>query len=942
MTTPARRQYLDIKARHQDAILLYQIGDFFETFDEDAVLVARELQIVLTARAYGPDEQVPLAGVPIHALDTYAARLVAKGYTVAICEQVSPPGRGLVKREVTRILTPGTVADPAMLPAARDNLLAAVVCEGADGLSAAGLAYVDVATGAFACCEWAGPATDAALHAELRRLAPAEVLLRDTSAIADGALASAPGDAYRATPCPASYFDRAIARAALTRHFGVPSLAAFGCEERPLAVAAAGAIVAYLQRMNPTLLRLVTGLRTYDTSGFVEIDPRTWRTLEVVEPAHASVATRADRRRPATLLSTLDATRASMGARLLRRWLLQPLRERAPLEERLEAVAELHARQAPRERLAAALDGLSDVERLIGRVVHGTATPRELHALRLSLMRVPALAAALRGVMATALRHIRDTLDPCEEVQGVIASAVNDPTGMEGGTIRAGYDAELDGLVASIAEARAWIAGLEATERERSGIRSLKVGYNKVFGYYIEVSRPNLERVPPEYIRKQTIAGGERYVTADLKEREALVLHAEERIATREATLYTDVLARLAAHQARLRRTAEALAQADVLLALAEVALARGYARPELEDSTALEIVEGRHPIVEHTLDGETFIANDTRMNTESSPPAPLSSAEARGSIVAPAEARGNPAAPVAGLAPLSLQGEGPEVRNPDGPALLLLTGPNMAGKSTYLRQVACIVLLAQIGSFVPARHARIGLVDRIFTRVGAEDDLARGLSTFMLEMVETSYILRHATPRSLVILDEVGRGTSTRDGLAIARAVLEHLHDRIGARTLFATHYHELADATAHLSRLRALQMAVTERNGEAVFLHRVVPGASSHSYGLHVARMAGVPATVLDRAADLLAAPAPTLNGANGAHALAETHATYAPADGRDADGDGLAALDHQPDRELTLALAGLNIAAMTPLDALNLLFSLQQRALAALQAVARERQA
>ncbi len=910
MTTPARRQYLDIKARHQDAILLYQIGDFFETFDADAVLVARELQIVLTARAYGPGEQVPLAGVPIHALDTYAARLVAKGYTVAICEQVSPPGRGLVKREVTRILTPGTVADPAMLPAARDNLLAAIVCEGADGLSAAGLAYVDVATGTFACCAWAGPATDAALRAELRRLAPAEVLLRDARdardasepGMADGA--PAPGDAYRATPCPASYFDPTIARAALTRHFGVPSLAAFGCAERPLAAAAAGAIVAYLQRMNPTLLRLVTGLRTYDTAGFVEIDPRTWRTLEVVEPAHASATSRAERRRPATLLATLDATRTSMGARLLRRWLLQPLRERAALEERLDAVAELHASQSTRERLAAALDGLSDVERLIGRVVHGTATPRELHALRLSLARVPALAAALRGVSAPALRTIRDTLDPCEEVRDVIASAVNDPTtGMESGTIRAGYDAELDGLVASIREARAWIAGLEATERERTGIRSLKVGYNKVFGYYIEVSRPNLERVPPEYMRKQTVVGGERYITAELKEREALVLHAEERIAAREATLYAEVLERLAAHQAHLRRTAEALAQADVLLALAEVALARGYTRPELEDSTALEIVEGRHPIVEHTLDGGAFIANDTRMDANMD-------------------------------TDLSAAAEGEA-----GPVLLLLTGPNMAGKSTYLRQVACIVLLAQIGSFVPARRARIGLVDRIFTRVGAEDDLARGLSTFMLEMVETSYILRHATPRSLVILDEVGRGTSTRDGLAIARAVLEHLHDRIGARTLFATHYHELADVMAHLPRLRALQMAVAERDGEAVFLHRVVPGASSHSYGLHVARMAGVPAAVLDRAADLLAAPTPAVNGA---HALAETHAVYTPADGRNEDDDdGLAARDHQPDRELTLALAGLNIAAMTPLDALNLLFSLQQRALAALQAAARERQ-
>jgi len=956
MSTPARSQYLQIKAQYPDALLAYQVGDFFEFFDEDARIASTELQIVLTARAYGPGERVPLAGVPLHALDTYVARLVGRGYKVAICEQVSPAGKGLVRRAVTRILTPGTVTEPGILPARRDTYLAAVSFGHRDPATgkpaSAGLAYVDVSTGAFACTEWSADALlDAlpdALRAELQRLAPVEVLVvhdgppvaalraspggPGTRLVDSGRSQSAPGgeigwlDGFPLSPCPSGYFDAESARIRLCRHFATPTLAAFGCERSPQAVAAAGAIFAYLERMNPALLRLLTSLYTYDTRGFVEVDGRTWRALEVIEPAHDHDANRRSSR-PATLLSTLDATRTAAGARLLRRTLLQPLRDRAALDEQLDAVADLHAHTELRQRLVATLAGLADLERLSARIVHGTATPRELHALAGVLGRVPQTAAVLRDCHAPALERLRGMLDACADVRERIERVVSEPHAGTGRRLRAGHSAQLDALVASIDSSRRWIAALEGVERERTGIKSLRVGYNKVFGYYIEVSRPNLARVPSEYQRRQTLTNGERFVTAELKEHEALVLHAEEQIEVLEASLYAEFLSELAAHQARLRTTAAALAQADVYLALAEVAVARGYVRPKLADDTTLEIAGGRHPVVEATLDGAEFIPNDTTLDEE---------------------------------------------EREAGARIVLLTGPNMAGKSTYLRQVATIVLMAQIGSFVPATRARVGLVDRIFTRVGAEDDLARGLSTFMMEMVETAYILRHATARSLVILDEVGRGTSTADGMALAHAVVEHLHDAIGARTLFATHYHELAILVRLLPRLRVYRMEVAERDGEAIFLHRVVPGASDSSYGVQVARMAGLPPGVTDRAAALLrdrslgltveaggASPAiskdETVEGR-----VAESQSDYpqpvagttgfAPparykVNGRlafvssDSSGENIAEVTAvgipKLARELVMALASVNVAATTPIEAINLLFTLQQRALAALKA-------
>jgi DNA mismatch repair protein MutS len=948
MTTPSRRQYLDIKALHPDALLMYQVGDFFEFFDEDARVASHALQIVLTSRSFGQGQRSPLCGVPVHALETYAGRLVAQGYKVAVCEQVEQPGRGLVRRAVTRVLTPGTVAEPALLVAGRDNYLVAVVHGHPGGGSgrgaAAGLAWVEASTGAFACTQWTPGELPDALRAELQRIGPAEVLVSEaqSSAEADGASQLALWlEHVSVTTCPPHYFDRESSRVRLCRHLGTPTLGAFGCEELPLAVAACGAILAYLERMNPGLLRLVTGLTTYRTEGFVEVDGRTWAALEVVEPARGSVG-------GLTLLATLDATRTAMGARLLRRTLLHPLRDRNALERRLDGVAALYGDAALRQRLAAALDGLADLERLSARIVQGRAQSPELHALAASLARVPTVREALRWAEAGALAEVTAQLEPCPEVVRLVESAVALPEASEGRILRRGYSEELDAVVDSIAASRHWIASLERVERERTGIKSLRVSYNQVFGYGIEVTRPNLSRVPERYERRQTLVGGERFVTAELKEHEARVLQAEERIAALERELYAGLLDRLAAHHARLRAVAGALGQLDVWLGLAEVAERRGYVRPELADDRTLEILGGRHPVVEAALEGSEFIPNDTDLSTSVS------------GETAHAEAREDTEGEGGGTRGDKDYGEG---------RVLLLTGPNMAGKSTYLRQVALIVLLAQVGSFVPARHARVGLVDRIFTRVGADDDLARGISTFMREMMETAYILRHATARSLVVLDEVGRGTSTHDGLAIARAVVEHLHDCIGARTLFATHFHELADLAESLPGARLTTMAVQERDGQVVFLHRLVAGHASRSYGVHVARMAGLPSQVTARAAVLLDGLAPEVAPARGegaliargprdaaadarkslaktanvdwratqsseqGHALArlrEPGAHEAPASANgDAPSDGLASA-----REVMLALASLNIAAMTPIEAINLLFSLQQRAAGALR--------
>jgi DNA mismatch repair protein MutS len=893
MSTPARRQYLQIKAQHQDAILLYQIGDFYETFDEDAHITARELQIVLTAREFGAGNRVPLAGIPVHALETYVGRLVAKGYKVAICEQVSEPGKRLVERAVTRILTPGTLSEPGLVPPRQNNYLAAIALN--RDKNAAGLAYVDVTTGEFAVTSFPGGSLPAAVEAELHRLRPVECLLPVT--IDPPATAASPSNAENQTAAPgkpftlpahttptmlpAPTFEPETARERLCRHFEVSTLEAYGCAEMPLAIAAAGAILSYLEKMNPALLRLLIGLRTYTTDAYMILDGHTQRNLELLEGMRGGVK--------GSLLGVLDQTRTAMGGRLMRRVLTQPLVDLVELNRRYDALEELFDRPPLRVRLGALLDSLGDLERLAGRLRQGTATPRELLGLRGFLNVIPHVQSVLGSMTSALLQEQNESLDACPELVSLIERAIAAGDDGEGRTIKRGYSADLDTLIDSISESRRWIAGLEAAERERTGIKTLRVGYNKVFGYYLEVSRANAMRVPADYIRKQTLVNGERYITPELKDHEARILNAEERIEELERALYADLLRQAGAYYARLCPSAAALARLDVLLGLAEVAARNGYVRPQLDTTTGLSITAGRHPVVEQMLDGAEFIPNDAALGEEA------------GSI-------------------------------------FLLTGPNMAGKSTFLRQVALICLMAQIGSFVPARQARIGLVDRIFTRVGAHDDIASGQSTFMVEMVETATILHQATRHSLVVLDEIGRGTSTYDGLAIARAVVEHLHEKLGARTLFATHYHELAHLAEVLPGLRAYTMAINEQNEAIIFLHRVLAGSSGRSYGIQVARLAGMPPGIIQRAREVLSQmEGERLERLQLAERqlwlVAEQKAPYEPVPRPQS--RSLPELLLEPAASSFLQeLLGLNVAAITPLEAMNRLFALQQQARALLQ--------
>ena len=897
--TPVRQQYLALKRQYPDAILFFRLGDFYETFDRDAELTARLLNITLTSREMGKGQRVPLAGVPYHAAETYIARLIAAGQKVAVCEQIEqplirtpnkkPPAR-MMEREVVRVVTPGTVVEPRMLQAQRNNYLCALVCAyEANGLPSYGLAYADVTTGEFATTELRGDEAASELARELDRLQPAECVVPDPSTGEDVGAAGrtlAKLDAWR--------FQLETAQETLCRLFGVTSLAGYGCAHLPLATRAAGALVSYLDATHKQLLGLLEGLKTYEPGVFVRLDGFTRRNLELDEARGSS--------RP-TLFSVLDDTKAPLGGRLLRRWLGQPLRDLAELARRHDAVDALAGDGVLRGQLRAVLARVSDLERLTNRTRQGIAQPRDLLALRHTLLaadEVRALPLPLGEPGArvraagegSAVHALLAQVDGCAEVAGLIERAVYDG-GSEAGAqgagrtlgswdeerlIKPGYSEDLDSLVQSSADARTWIAGLESLERERTGIKSLKVGFNKVFGYYLSVSHAFKGEVPAHYIRRQTLTDGERYITPELKEYENVVLHAAERIAELERTLFTQVQREIATYAERLLGTAAALAQLDVLASFAEVAVRRGYVRPALDDGEAIDIADGRHPVVEYALE--------------------LATAQL-----------GQPQAFVPNACRLSADGS-------DGGQIVILTGPNMAGKSTYLRSVALICLMAQVGSFVPASRARIGLVDRIFTRVGAQDDLTAGQSTFMVEMVETAAILRHATQKSLVILDEIGRGTSTYDGLAIAQAVLEHLHaaDGAGPRTLFATHYHELAELEGVLPRVRNCRMDVLEEGDRVVFLHRVVEGSADRSYGIHVARLAGVPRQVTTRAQQILA-------GLEGAPTDTNGH-TQQP--------NGHVQLSlFLPDHPLVEDLKTLDVLSLTPLQALNKLAELAEQA-------------
>ena len=865
--TPVRRQYLKIKEAYRDSIVLFRMGDFYETFDDDARLVARELDITLTGRSLGKNLRVPMAGVPAHSVESYLARLVKRGHQVAICEQLSDPAqsKGLVDRDVVRVVTPGTVFEDSLLDQKANNYLAALSIQGEQ----AGLAYADITTGEFAATQQ--PLSDVLL--ELGRVAPAEVLVAPSTLESLNAATQidVQDSPYRLTPTEDAHFEAKGAAASLLAHFRIHTLEAFGCENLPLAVSAAGAIIEYLERTRPSSASpgggkvQLNNLSVYSTQQFMALDARTRRNLELFHGGRGE-------QRELSLLAAIDRTHTVMGARLLRRWLGQPLLDVPALAKRLDAVDGFYRDGINRDAVANALGRVSDLERIVGRVISGSVSPRELVALKASLEQVPELRERVHGI-GPCLDWQHTNLVPCPDITGLIDAAIEpEPSGAvgEGNVIRSGFSTEIDELKSASSSARQYIAGLEQRERERTGIRNLRVGYNQVFGYYIEVTKSQTSSVPEDYIRRQTLTNAERYIVPELKEYESLVLNARERLAEAEDATYRRVCAQVAESAALVLRVAAAMAELDVFAGLAQAAADNGYVRPVVDDGPVIRIRDGRHPVVEGVLPPGQYVPNDVELSPDS--------------------------------------------------RVVVLTGPNMAGKSTYIRQVALITLLAQIGSFVPAAEAHIGLVDRIFTRVGLQDDLATGQSTFMVEMVETAAILNQATSRSLVILDEIGRGTSTYDGLSIARAVIEHIHNdsRLGCKTLFATHYHELTELASTLPGVRNFSVAVTEEGGDVVFLHRIVPGGADRSYGVHVARLAGLPPGVVNRAWEVLS----TLESPAANPGKRKTRKASA--------GQASQQLSFFPaGPSLSDEVRDLDIPNMTPLEALNKLYELQEQA-------------
>ncbi|HKP84650.1 MAG TPA: DNA mismatch repair protein MutS [Blastocatellia bacterium] len=845
MSSPLRRQYLEIKRRYPGMILFFQIGDFYEAFDEDAQTIARELGIVLTRKWFGKGNAHPLAGVPVRSLESHLAKLINRGYKVAVCDQVTPPGKGLVEREVVRIITPGTVIEPGLLERRANNYLASLVMDE----RAAGLAYTDVSTGEFRMTEL----DRAHAVAELERIAPAELLVaRDLEL---------PAVEVRAlTRLDQELTEAAGARRALLDHFDVATLAAYGSDRLPLATRAAGAIIAYLRDTQPDALANLTHLQSYLATSFMQLDPQTMRNLEIFQGWDFTGGAPTG-----SLVATIDLTATPMGGRLLRRWLRHPLLEINELRARQDSVEWFYKHDRARETTRALLDNAQDVERLLGRIRRHLAVPYEALTLAHSLKHVGEIRAALEREGAPG--DFYNALESCDDLIAFIERAISErpPSDFErGGIIRAGFSPELDELRAILGGGRTFLADFEKRERERTGIRSLKVGYNKVFGYYIEVSKPNLRLVPHDYVRKQTLTNAERFFTLELKEHESLIANARERILELETNLYRQVLSEISRHHERISRVGAALGRVDLYSALAELAARFGYVRPELSESEEIVIVKGRHPMIEHMLEHRKFVPNDTT----------LSNGEQQ---------------------------------------IMLLTAPNMAGKSVYLRQVALICLLAQIGSFVPAQAARIGIIDRVFTRIGLNDYTLRGHSSFMIEMIETAHILHHATPRSLVLLDEIGRGTSTADGLSIARAVIEYLHNqpRAQAKTLFATHYHELTDCADYLPRAHNFHVAVRERNGKVEYLRKVEAGRAEKSFGIYVAQIAGLPKPVLRRANELLNEHGNSTNSA-ASKVGKQTQDKLAP--------------EH---RALLEALLSLDINELSPVEALTKLYDLQRRA-------------
>ena len=862
--TPMRRQYLDIKSQYPDCILMFRMGDFYEMFDDDAEIAARELDLNLTSRVYGKGRaKVPMAGVPYHSVDGYIAKLIEKGFHVAVCDQVSEPtGRGIVEREVTRVMTPGTVIEPSLLDESRANYLMGILPVGdaeTGRWTKAGLAFVDISTGEFQATQFEGQDVGMRVFEELARVAPREVILPESwhqrgVTLPEGIHLSAAQDWT---------FEFAGADQLLRDHFRVSTLDGYGLQGQDYAVAAAGGVLQYLRTTQKNSLDQLVSVSAYSTSAFMVLDPFTRRNLELVETIR-------HRKTRGSLLGILDRSITAMGARLLRTWMNQPLLEIKRLNARLDAVEALTDSDILRDEIAVELRQVADIERLINRIAMDKAGPRDLLALQQTLATVPRLRELIEEIAH--LAAIAERLDPCRPAFDLIAAAIADEppaTANTMGFIRAGYSDELDHILRSTQDARDWIANLESHERRRTGIASVKVSFNKVFGYYIEVTKAHTDKIPEDYVRKQTLVNAERYITPELKEYETLVLNAEEKILKTEQQLFADLCRQVAQHRGNLLKTARAIAHLDAFLSLAEVAVREGYARPQLTEDNALHIKAGRHPVVEKLLaDTSRYVANDSDFDEMS--------------------------------------------------RVHIITGPNMSGKSTYIRQVAIIALMAQIGSFVPADSATIGLVDRIFARIGAQDEIHAGQSTFMVEMVETARLLSGSAERSLLILDEIGRGTSTYDGLAIARAVIEYIHNspRLNCRTLFATHYHELTELPNILPRTRNYNVAVAEQGEDIVFLHKVLPGGADQSYGVHVARLAGMPRPVVERARQLLT----QLEGGGSDFALRKSD--------DDDDHKQLSFFD-APDNPALNALRTLEVENLSPLEALTQLYELQRMA-------------
>ncbi len=855
-STPIRQQYLRIKRKYPQAIVFFRLGDFYETFDEDAKLASKELEIVLTSREMGKGHRVPMAGIPYHALDNYLARLINRGYKVAICEQITKPGetRGLVQRDVVRVVTPGTVVEPSLLDSKSNNYLVSLVLAGDE----AGIAYVDITTSEFATTQVASQR----VVPELERLRPSEIIT------AEGTELSGLGISAPVTRLENYWFELEIARQTGLNHFGVATLDGYGCAHLPLAIRAAGSIIHYIQESQKGVLGQLTHLATYSTDSFMALDVQTQRNLELFHSSHSGATA-------GSLLSVIDLTKTAIGGRLLKRRLGQPLLDLAELIKRQDAVNWFYDNTLARNQTISLLGKVADLERLINRVRSNIATPRELVALRRSLEVIPRLTKVIEaGKSNNSITWLRDELKPRQDVVDLISEAIEEqppPSLGEGNVVRQGFSEELDSLRLASKNAKQYLANLVRQEREKTGIKSLKVGFNKVFGYYIEVSKSNLAQVPQDYIRKQTLVNGERFFTPELKEYESLILNANDRIAGLESDIFHRVCHQVATSSERILAVADALAKVDVSSSLAEIAVSNSYVRPELTIDNEIVIKEGRHPVVERSLVDSSFVPNDTYLSN-------------------------------------------------DDAQLVVLTGPNMSGKSTYLRQVALIVLLAQIGSFVPTDSATIGLVDRIFTRIGAREDLMAGQSTFMVEMVETANILNNATPRSLIILDEIGRGTSTYDGLSIARAVAEYIHSHrgLGAKTLFATHFHEMVDLAGFLPRVKNFNVAVTEERGKVTFLHKIVPGGVDKSYGIHVAQLAGLPKSVVHRAREVLE------------ELESDSQDTGAAKGRRRKKKEPVQQLSFFGQKPPVLTeLEKLDIESMTPLEALTKLYELQKKA-------------